>query len=227
MAFCGNCGTMVQEGSKFCQACGTAAVTGIPPVQPVQPVQPAPPVRHQQGYQQPPVGQQGYQQPPAWQQQGHQQPTAWQQQGYQQPPVRQQQGYQPPVMPGAPAQADIRDAQDNKTMAILAYILFFIPLLTGAHRESPFAKFHTNQGTVLFLASLALSVVVGVISTILTAIFAAAYAAGALLTVTGIFSVVWLVCGVGITVLAVVGIINAANGRMKPLPLIGGITIIR
>ncbi len=34
--------------------------------------------------------------------------------------------YKPPIMPGAPQQADIRDAQDNKTMAILAYILFFI-----------------------------------------------------------------------------------------------------
>ncbi len=54
---------------------------------------------------------------------------------YAEPPA-----YTPPVMPGAATQADIQDAQENKTMAILAYILFFIPLLTGAHKTSAFAK---------------------------------------------------------------------------------------
>ena len=31
-------------------------------------------------------------------------------------------------------------------MAIIAYILFFVPLLTGDRKKSPFVKFHTNQG---------------------------------------------------------------------------------
>jgi hypothetical protein len=41
---------------------------------------------------------------------------------------------------------DPQDAQDNKIMAILAYLglLFLVPFL--AAKESPFARFHTNQG---------------------------------------------------------------------------------
>ncbi len=131
---------------------------------------------------------------------------------YAQPPA-----YTPPVMPGAVQQADIRDAQDNKTMAILAYILFFIPLLTGAHKTSEFAKFHTNQGTVLFIASLCYSVVYGVLSVILAFIPVLGWI---LILLLGLASFVFLA-------LCIVGVINAANGRMKPLPLIGQFTVVK
>ena len=43
-------------------------------------------------------------------------------------------------------QADPNDAEQNKGMAIVAYILFFVPLITGDHLKSPFVQFHTNQG---------------------------------------------------------------------------------
>ena len=125
--------------------------------------------------------------------------------------------YQPPVMPGAPQQADIRDAQDNKTMAILAYILFFIPLLTGAHKTSEFAKYHANQGTVLFIAALVYSIAYGILSFILAFIPVVGWI---LIVVLGLASLIFLV-------LCIVGIINAANGRMQPLPVIGGITVIK
>ena len=45
----------------------------------------------------------------------------------------------------------------NKVMAILAYIIFFIPLL--AAKESKFAMYHANQGLVLFLLAVAVSIV--------------------------------------------------------------------
>jgi uncharacterized membrane protein len=125
--------------------------------------------------------------------------------------------YTAPVVPGAPAQADIRDANDNKTMAILAYILFFIPLLTGAHKTSPFVKYHTNQGTVLFIAAVAYSIAYGILSSILLAISWRLWIIGSIL---GWVSLVFLV-------LCILGIINAINGRMRPLPVIGGITIIK
>jgi uncharacterized membrane protein len=192
MAFCGNCGTQVQDGVKFCPGCGQAIPAAAPPAQqaPQQPAQP------QANY------------------------------ARQAAPV-QQQGYQPPVIPGAPQQADIQDAQNNKTMSILAYILFFIPLLTGAHKTSAFAKYHTNQGTVLFLFSLGISIIFGILSATITAIFTATYAWGALLAIASIFGIIWLIYGLCVAALCVVGIINAAQGRMKPLPLIGRITIIK
>jgi uncharacterized membrane protein len=134
-----------------------------------------------------------------------------------------QQAYRPPVVPGAPQQADIRDAQDNKGMAIVAYLLFFIPLLTGAHKNSPFVKHHTNQGTVLFILCAAWSVVNWILTALFTALLFRAATWGLWGAISIILGLFWLIPAV----LCVVGIINAANGRMKPLPVIGGIKIIK
>ncbi len=144
----------------------------------------------------------------------------------QQPPPRP--GYVPPVMPGAPQQADIRDAQDNKVMAVLAYILFFVPLLTGAHKTSRFAKYHTNQGTVLFLFMLVWGIVYSILMAVLTAALFNPFAWspggwGAYGVITLILGLLWIIPAV----LAVVGIIAAATGKMKPLPLIGRFTLIK
>jgi uncharacterized membrane protein len=128
-----------------------------------------------------------------------------------------QQAYAPPVVPGAPEQADIQDAQDNKMMAILAYIIFFIPLLTGAYKTSPFAKFHTNQGTVLAIASVAYGIAYGILTAILAFIPVIGWL---LILLLGLASFI-------IPIFCILGIINAVNGKMKPLPLVGGITIIK
>jgi len=134
---------------------------------------------------------------------------------YQQPPV--QQGYQPPVVPGAPAMNDIQDAEQNKTMGILSYVLFFIPLLTGAHKTSPFVHFHVNQGTVLWICCIIYSVALSILQIPLLFI----PFLGAILV-----TVLWLV-PIGFTVLAIIGILNVVNGRCKPLPIIGQYTIIK
>src|SRR3970282_2281409 len=51
-----------------------------------------------------------------------------------------------------PAVASITEAeiQDGKTMAILAYIFFIIPLL--AARDKKFAMYHTEQAIALWIA---------------------------------------------------------------------------
>jgi len=53
------------------------------------------------------------------------------------------------------------DIENNKVMALLAYIIFLVPLL--AAKESKFAMFHTNQGLVLFLAAIAVNIVGGIV----------------------------------------------------------------
>ena len=124
--------------------------------------------------------------------------------------------YTPPVVPGAPGQADIKDAQDNKAMAVLAYIIFLIPLF--AAKESPFARYHTNQGLVLALTSMALGIVYSILTTVLIAI---SWRLG-----LAVSAVLWLVLLLPL-ILMVIGIINAVGGRMKPLPIIGGIKILK
>ena len=106
--------------------------------------------------------------------------------------------------------ADLKkDAEDNKIMGILAYlgILFLVPYL--AAKESPFAKFHANQGCVLFLAEIAL----GFLGFIL-----------AFIPFGGYISYILYLGGV---VLMIIGIINALNGEMKELPVIGKFTILK
>ncbi len=127
--------------------------------------------------------------------------------------------YQQPVR----TQTNEADAQANKTMAILAYIIFFIPLITGAHNTSPFVKYHTNQGTVLFIASLAYGVVYWIITSILASILLNSGSWGLWSVLTTIFGLTWLV----VVALCIIGIVNAASGQMKPLPVIGKFTVIR
>ena len=113
-------------------------------------------------------------------------------------------------------------------MAILSYILFFVPLLTGAHKTSPFVKFHTNQGTVLFLLCVAWGIVQGILTSIFTAMLFnprnwAGGGFGALGLVTTILGLLWLVP----TALGILGIVNAATGKVKELPIIGKLTIVK
>jgi uncharacterized membrane protein len=137
-----------------------------------------------------------------------------------QPQQQSQQPYQ--------QQPPANDADANKGMAILAYILFFIPLLTGAHKTSPFVKFHANQGTVLALFAVAWGIIYGILTAILTAILlnpATWYSGGwgTFGIVTTILGILWLAP----VILCIIGIINAASGKTKPLPVLGKITIIK
>jgi uncharacterized membrane protein len=112
---------------------------------------------------------------------------------------------------------DPKDAQDNKIMAILAYlgILVLVPIL--AAKESPFARYHANQGLVLLIASVAYSIAVWIITFILAFISPQLALLGTLLSLV---SLVFFV-------LAIIGIINALKGEAKELPIIGKYTILK
>lgn len=102
-------------------------------------------------------------------------------------------------------------------MAILAYlsILVLIPLF--AAKESKFARFHTNQGLILAIAEIIFSIAYSIISSILYAI---SWRLGFIATIISICSIVFLI-------LAIIGIVNAADGKAKELPIIGKYKIIQ
>lgn len=166
MAFCGNCGTKVEDGKKFCPECGTVMEAKAPQQQP-QPQQQAP----QQA-----------------------QPQAQ----YQQSNAKGGADYTAQFAPA--------DIEANKIMAVLAYILFLIPLL--AAKESPYAKYHTNQGLLVCLAAIAVSIV------------------GSIIPILGWF-IILPVGSIIVAVLGIIGIINAWKGTAKDLPIIGKIRIIK
>lgn len=109
--------------------------------------------------------------------------------------------------------------QNDNTMlmSVLSYIIFFIPLITGAHKTSETVKFHANQGTVLFIAGMSWFI----LRFILVAVFSYIPFFGWI--ISALLSLVW----VGFIALHIVGIINAVNNRLKPLPVIGKFSVIK
>jgi uncharacterized membrane protein len=93
------------------------------------------------------------------------------------------------------------DVEKNKGMAIVAYLIFFVPLLTES-KNSPFAKYHVKQGLINLIVYVVLSFV------------------GAIIPFLGWFIILPL-SGLIYVIFLIIGIINASNGQMKPLPLIG------
>lgn len=89
------------------------------------------------------------------------------------------------------------DAANGKTMAIIAYLVFFVPLLMDDMKRNNFVMYHTEQSIVLLIFNIIAAIVA---------------------TVT---------CGIGFIlyipwiVFLIMGIMNAANGVCKPIPMIG------
>ena len=113
------------------------------------------------------------------------------------------------------------DIQNNKGMAILAYLSWLVLIPLFAAKNSPFARYHTNQGLILFLLGLVWGVATKIVTLLLGWIPILGDVIGILLGiasfVVGIFSIVCLV----------LGIVNAAQGKAKELPFIGGIKILK
>jgi len=105
--------------------------------------------------------------------------------------------------------ADPSDIERNKVMAIVGYllpILFFVPML--AETKSPFGMFHAKQQLNLLLAAIVVNVVGGIIPFL------------------GWFIILPL-GSLAVFVIAIIGLIGAAKGEMKQLPVIGGFQIIK
>lgn len=196
--FCPNCGAELPDGSAFCASCGK-------PISSEQTARtPQPPASSEQP--QPaaaqPQDQQGQQaQGAAAQPQGQQAQANTQQAqpGYQQPGY-QQPGYQ------QPSQQKIY-AQTTGTSRALAMSIYWgmLPLIFAAavadKDTDPFIKHHLNQGLVLFLG--------GLIAALLSIII-----------IGGLLAIYLLV-------MVIMGTVQAYNGEMTELPLIGKIKIIK
>lgn len=105
-------------------------------------------------------------------------------------------------------QAKINDIEANKVMAVISYlgILIIIPLLKGEYKNSPFLKFHLNQG-ILFCIGWALTILLNVIPFI-----------GGLLG--GLFSF-------ALAILEIVCIVYAVKGETKTFPIISKFKILK
>jgi len=130
-----------------------------------------------------------------------------------------------PVTPsdvvGAPEslEVDADDAEKNKIFGVIAYLWILWVVSYVVAKDSPFAKYHANQGFTLFV----LSTAIWIVESILSEIFYMILPAGGF----GIISLIWGFVWLGVLALVVLGIINAARGKCVPLPWIGGFKILK
>lgn len=101
------------------------------------------------------------------------------------------------------------DIRQNKAMAILAYIGILVLIPIFAAKDSPYARYHANQGLVLFIANL----IYGVIYVVFGMLFWP-------------LAIIWGLLGIAFLVFMILGIVNAATGQKKPLPLIGNMILL-
>lgn len=101
---------------------------------------------------------------------------------------------------------------NEKAFGILAYLgwLVLVPIFAG---KTEFSRFHANQGLVLAIAE----IVVTIVAVVMMFIPIVGWIIGGLLYLVDLVALVF----------AIMGIVNAAQGQMKPLPIIGGIKILK
>lgn len=102
---------------------------------------------------------------------------------------------------------------DKKITGILSYLSIVLWLVAYLAGDKENAKFHLNQGLVLNLAAIIISVASGVL--------------GLIPYVGWIFSIVCSLASIAIFVFAIVGIIGASKDEEKPLPIFGTIQILK
>ena len=116
--------------------------------------------------------------------------------------------------PDTTASYSQQDIDQNKIMGILSYfgILVLIPIF--AAKESPFARFHANQGLVLL---------VGMATSLVGMLFGLIH----IDVLTVLWNIVSWLIRVAMFALMILGIVNAASGKAKELPLVGNFRILK
>lgn len=203
MAFCGKCGQKVEEGVKFCSACGTPLqINAAQPVNETvqQPTtQPAPQTVQAEGQE-------------ATAKVTAAADTLSNKLGNLNNTTDSTAGF------------DKTDIEQNKVMALLSYfgILVFIPIF--AAKDSKFARYHANQGLTLFIALFGWWIVDYILTLLLRSLLWRGLGLWEIYSLCGtVLNLVYII----FTVLAVIGIINVLNGKAKELPVIGKYKILK
>ncbi|MCB0721482.1 MAG: hypothetical protein KDC42_04175 [Ignavibacteriae bacterium] len=102
------------------------------------------------------------------------------------------------------------EIEDGKLMAILAWIIFLVPLF--AARDKRFAMFHTEQAIVLLIVFVPLYILITIITV------AIGQVSGTMACIVSILSFgVWILY----LVMWILGLVSAIQGKAKELPFIG------
>ena len=121
-----------------------------------------------------------------------------------------------PPPPGAPAggmAVDPKEVADGKVLAILGYIFGIVAIVMLCIRTNNFVLYHAKQMLMLMIVWIVCWIPLFALILILVAV---AKTVGACLA-----PVIYGLLFISMIALVIMGIINAANGVCKPLPVIG------
>ncbi len=144
-------------------------------------------------------------------------------------PVDNAQATQQAPVTNQPVTAEQADIQNNKVMAVLAYIGILVLIPIFAAKDSKYAQYHAKQGTTLWVLYLAYLIATGIIKFLLGLIFKPTTILGIVVAVNpivGAVSMIFNLASIFFLVLAIIGIVNACKGEEKELPLIGKIDVL-
>lgn len=105
--------------------------------------------------------------------------------------------------PSEPSPAPSVASEEDKTVAILSYVTligFIIAIVIHNGKKTQIGAFHLRQALGLFITGAVLGIAL-------------------MITVVGLFLIPFM--GIALFIFAIIGLINAAQGQMKPLPLVG------
>ncbi|EKD95258.1 MAG: hypothetical protein ACD_25C00002G0006 [uncultured bacterium] len=105
------------------------------------------------------------------------------------------------VTPGAQPEAtapQTSPTDNSRVMAIVAYFIFFLPLLTE-YKDNDFVKFHVKQSILILILGVGIS----------------------LISYIPVIGIIGMLGSIALVVLWVLGILNAASEKKEPLPIIG------
>ncbi len=107
---------------------------------------------------------------------------------------------------------NVPNAQDDKLIGILSYlgILWIVAYILYGSKKTEYNLFHVKQGLGLIIVWVGLWIV--------------AFVAAFIPVIGPIIAFVMIFVYLGLLVVMILGIINAANGTQKELPLVGKLT---
>lgn len=113
---------------------------------------------------------------------------------------------------------EAKDIEQNKIMGVLAYLSWLVLIPIFAAPKSKFARYHANQGLVLAISEVVFWIATAIVNAILYAI---SWRLGSIVsTLLGL-------ANIGFLIITLIGIVNAANGRAKELPIVGKFKILK
>lgn len=130
--------------------------------------------------------------------------------------------------PDTTTEYEAEDIEMFKRISIVAYLglLVLIPILTFP--KSKFTRYHSNQGLLLLIIEAVASIVISILTTLGSFIALRAGFFAWFSVLYWIFAgIIILAISVVLIYLVVTGIINAAKGRARELPVIGKFRLLK